>query len=67
MKSPRNTSPGGKPVETLRTLTYEVTGRIARVTLNQRRMAESGFREAVRDRDEAFGDAGRSTKDAGKE
>jgi hypothetical protein len=47
------------------TLLYETDGRIARITLNTeeghgfvRRAAESGFREAVRERDEPYGDHG---------
>lgn len=49
----------------MKTLTYETTGRIARISLNRPKRgngitpempAEAGFKEAVRERDEQFGD-----------
>jgi len=56
----------------MKTLQYEVTGRVARMFDGvarhtaegygfQRRAAEVGFRQAVRERDEPFGDIGPST------
>ena len=51
----------------LKTMTYEVTDRVARITFNRPEKGnaivadavEHGFRDAVRHRDEPFGDHGR--------
>jgi hypothetical protein len=53
-------------MENLTTMTYERTGRIARITLQesydfQQRAASAGFKQAVRERDEPFGDFGMSS------
>jgi len=72
-------------MDVLKTMTYEVTERIARITLNrpqrgngitldmpreltecverafQQRAAEVGFKQAVHERDDPFGDFGPST------
>jgi enoyl-CoA hydratase/carnithine racemase len=57
-------------MSTLTSLTYKTAGRIARMTLDRPERGnaitlempgEAGFKQAVRERDEPFGDAGRST------